>query len=377
MTQHFKRFNATPGLELHETFVPAVEGTAGRTLHGFGLKDGIRAEEIEFPSPGYADAAIESFALFREMKASGAFAPSARFEIAMATPFATLCSFIESASRDALEPTVTEAFRTEVERLLVELPHDEIAVQWDVATELILLEGAEPVHLAEPHAEIVDRLVAIGGWIPDDVPLGYHFCYGTQFGVHHLDPEDTGLMVRLANDLVGRLERPVSRLHMPVPPYRDDTAFYTPLRELKLGGTDLFLGLINPDDGVEGARRRAAAAKTALSRFGVATECGTGRTVAESVRLMRLHQAVAKVVDEPLDDVEVEPGPKARRPYDADRVNAELYALAEKQKCPECGAQVGKPCLDKRGEMPPRPHGDRWHNALLDTVKEQREAATL
>jgi non-canonical (house-cleaning) NTP pyrophosphatase len=56
----------------------------------------------------------------------------------------------------------------------------------------------------------------------------------------------------------------------------------------------LYLGLIHHEDGVEGAHRRARAAASAQSRFGVATECGFGRGPSErTVPLLQLHAAVA------------------------------------------------------------------------------------
>jgi hypothetical protein len=58
----------------------------------------------------------------------------------------------------------------------------------------------------------------------------------------------------------------------------------------------VYLGLVHLTDGLEGAKRRLAAARRVVDvdDFGVATECGFGRRPAETVSaLLELHQQVA------------------------------------------------------------------------------------
>jgi hypothetical protein len=83
-------------------------------------------------------------------------------------------------------------------------------------------------------------------------------------------------------------------VHLPVPIERDDAAYFAPLADLGLPeGTELYLGLVHHEDGVDGALRRIDAASTAVTRFGVATECGFGRGPAErTVPLLDLHRDV-------------------------------------------------------------------------------------
>jgi hypothetical protein len=65
---------------------------------------------------------------------------------------------------------------------------------------------------------------------------------------------------------------------MPVPIDRTDEAFYAPLKNLRLGPkTELYLGLVHAQDGVDGTRRRMETAKKFASRFGIASECGISR----------------------------------------------------------------------------------------------------
>lgn len=82
---------------------------------------------------------------------------------------------------------------------------------------------------------------------------------------------------------------------MPVPRERSDDAYFAALRELELRpGCELFLGLVHFTDGLDDARARIAAARSACDSFGIATECGWGRRAPETiVPLLDLHAQIA------------------------------------------------------------------------------------
>jgi hypothetical protein len=48
-----------------------------------------------------------------------------------------------------------------------------------------------------------------------------------------------------------------------------DSTFLASLRDLDIGGTRVFLGLIHPHDGLEGTNRRIDLAKKYLNDFGI------------------------------------------------------------------------------------------------------------
>src|SRR5690606_5131878 len=101
----------------------------------------------------------------------------------------------------------------------------------------------------------------------------------------------TANLTRVANALFERVGRRVDFVHMPVPLERDDEAHFAPLRDLRLPeGSQLYLGLLHREDGLEGAVRRMKAAGTAVPAFGVATECGMGRGPRDEMQpLLKLH----------------------------------------------------------------------------------------
>lgn len=90
----------------------------------------------------------------------------------------------------------------------------------------------------------------------------------------------------------------LSNLAIIVPRNRMDDAYFAPLRHLPLHPeTEMYLGLVHFTDGVEGTRRRIAAAQKVVADFGVATECGMGRRNAATIpELLRIHSEVAAPV---------------------------------------------------------------------------------
>jgi len=83
----------------------------------------------------------------------------------------------------------------------------------------------------------------------------------------------------LWKNLIARnVQRPIQWVHMPVPIDRTDDAYFAPLKDLQLQpGTELYLGLVHAQDGIEGTKKRIAAAKKYVPKFGIGSECGISR----------------------------------------------------------------------------------------------------
>lgn len=81
-----------------------------------------------------------------------------------------------------------------------------------------------------------------------------------------------------ASDIRQRVARPIDFLHLPVPRHRTDRDYFRPLAELEgFERSSLYLGLIHHGD-PDGDRARIATARVFADAFGVASECGWGRT---------------------------------------------------------------------------------------------------
>ena len=267
----------------------------------FQLDEGVAADELVFPDLGYAEAALASYAEFARLRAAGTIASGSRFQVSLPTPAAVIGAFVVPADRAALEPAYERALFAELSRILDGIPHQDLAIQWDTAVEFAILEGRIEPWFAEPGADdvlagVVERSLRQAAAVPGDVEVGYHLCYGDVEEQHFVQPADAGNLAAVIDGILSGAPRPITFFHLPVPIERDDPEYFAPLAALELPeSTELYLGLLHHEDGVEGARRRADAAATARPRFGVATECGFGRGPSErTIGLLDLHAAVAQ-----------------------------------------------------------------------------------
>jgi hypothetical protein len=291
------RLQQVPQLEAHER-------EAGySTAPMFTIAPGVTGEQIDVPELGYAAASRSSYPLFRELRDQGVIAPATRFQVSLPTVTAGCEPFIATDDQGAFEPAYARRLRAEVDEILAAVPHEDLAIQWDVAVEMGIVEGVIPAHFADPFDGVVTRLGELSGWIPAQVQLGYHLCYGDAKaegqgeGRHFKEPDDTSKLVAVASAVSERAARPLDWFSMPVPIGRDDDAYFEPLSGLHLNGrTRLYLGLVHHRDGVAGTQRRIG---TALRHyqpgFGVATECGMARKPREHVRELLEIQAQVHV----------------------------------------------------------------------------------
>jgi methionine synthase II (cobalamin-independent) len=219
-----------------------------------------------------------------------------RYQACFPTPIAVVGAFVPADDQASFEPRYEEAVVGEVQAICNDIPHQDLAVQWDVAVETAMLEGAMEHWFRDDTVfdELIARLVRLGNAIPEDVQLGYHLCYGYYERKHFLEPKDLGLLTRMANAIQAGLHRRLDFVQMPVPVSRDDEEYFAPLAGLDLGG-ELYLGVVHHDDGVAGAERRIAAAKAVVGDrlTGVATECGMGQYPPEWLgKLLEIHAEV-------------------------------------------------------------------------------------
>ena len=264
----------------------------------FKLRSPRTPGAITFEQLGYADAALDSYSLFSQLKQDGVISPQYRFQVSLPTPLAPVSAFVVQEDQAEVATAYEAAMLTELDRITSHIPQDELAIQWDTAIEFAILEGAMPTFLVDSKAEILERLKRLGNRVPVSVEMGYHLCYGDAGHTHFKEPEDPGKLVEVANALSAGIRRPINRIHMPVPRNRSDTAYYEPLRNVRLRPeTELYLGLVHFTDGVEGTLERIKAAQQCVADFGVATECGFGRRPPDTIpALLRIHSQVAEPV---------------------------------------------------------------------------------
>lgn len=271
-----------------------------RPLPRVRLAEGARPDSMTFGALGYADAAIASYRVFARLKRDGLVPVACRFQVCLPTPVAPISAFVVAEHQGLLEPVYEDRLLAELRLILEVVPHDQLAIQWDTNFEFGMLEGVFPVWFDDIKGGILERLLRLSRYVPPDVQLGYHFCYGDVQHRHFKEPADAGKLVDVANALAASLDRPLNWIHLPVPRERLDEAYYAPLRELRLRPeTELYLGLVHHTDGVDGTVRRIEVARGFVSNFGIATECGWGRRPPSTIpELLRIHGALSASIQQ-------------------------------------------------------------------------------
>jgi hypothetical protein len=268
------------------------------------LAEGASADTIDWPNLGYADAYAASFAVFDRLQREGTIPAGIRMQMQYPTPLASMAGTIAVEDMPAVAASYERALFADLAKALATLPHDRVAVQWDVAVEFGLLEGAMGPGSAMPLDQVTPALVRAIERVPADVPVGMHLCYGDYGHQHFKQPESLQMQVDLVNAVVAAAGRPVNWASFTVPQGRDDAAYFAPLRSLRAGAeTELYFALVpyHPTEQPEGTSAAqaghidAALAESAAGEreWGVCTECGMGRVAAADVpTLLDIHSAL-------------------------------------------------------------------------------------
>ena len=262
----------------------------------FRVRPGVT--ELRWDSWPRIDDAIASYQEFRALRAEGVIPAGLRFQVGLPFPSSALNGFKADFAADypVAERGFEDLVARELRRLTAAIPPRDLAIQWDVAYEVLDLEGVlawTAPGAWERFAGPVGRLTRL---IPPEVLVGYHLCYGTFPEWPMYEARDMALLVRMANYAVANSGRPVDWLHLAGPRYlrSEDDRFFQPLDGLEPGDTSVFLGIILPVDGVPGLRRRKATASRHLAEFGVAMYCGFGRQPGkDGMQTMRDHREAA------------------------------------------------------------------------------------
>jgi hypothetical protein len=256
------------------------------------LREGVSPRELHFDNFGYADWAIESYGSFSKLKQAGDVPSSARFQVCIPSTGVMLGSRIYAPDIPRIGPAYEAAISREVERICAEIPHAELAIQWD-CTEPVRYESAG----AGERRASIERMVGLAQPVPADVELGYHLCYGDWEHRHMVEPADTGYLVEIANGISSGVTRPIAWMHLPVPRDRSDDAYFAPLSGLRLHPeTRLVLGLVHFTDGLDGTKQRMTAANKVVEDYDIGTECGMARRPRETIAgLLRIHKQVVEL----------------------------------------------------------------------------------
>jgi hypothetical protein len=281
-----------------EDWVP----TSWEEMWRFRVRDGV--EKVKFDNLHYAEFARDSYETFKRLRAEGVIPKGVRFQVSLPFPedFTRWCT---GTDRDFTIMTrgVEDALVVELDKILKTIPHEDLAIQYDVCWEVFACDqndymGRDPLAWrasGDPFERFGRYIARLSPRIPETVPLGMHLCYGDLEHTHLIEPKDLGICVRMANIAVEKAGRRFDFVHMPVPRNRNDDAYFAPLKDLKPGPEKVVIGLVHLTDGTAGSLKRLETfRKHYKGPAGVATECGWGRRKAETIpALMQVHREVA------------------------------------------------------------------------------------
>lgn len=253
------------------------DGKLVRETMRLRFKPGIDPDRVAFDT-GYDRAATQSYAVFSRLRREGVIPSRVRFQVSLPTPMASGYMYVSPKARAAYLPVYERALLTALGQIVAAIPAEDLAIQWDVCQEVLVFENYFPERPNDYKAQIFAELGRLGDAVREPIEMGYHLCYGSPLDEHVVQPADMAILVEIMNGIGDAAHRRVDFLHVPVPKSRTDNAYFAPLSGWRRRPeTRLYLGLIHYDDG-EGDAARITAARRVVPDFGIASECGSGRT---------------------------------------------------------------------------------------------------
>lgn len=237
---------------------------------------------------GYSADAMESYKTFCKLREEGVIEKNVRFQVCL-PGMSSFAIFVKPAFQYQVEDLSYQALLEETEEISAAIPPQDLAVQFDIASDYIKNEAQRnPSYLSTlredfhpPEEDAMERYATqyacLMGKVAAEAETGLHICMGNINNEPVLAPRDTTVMVELANQIVSKANRPVQWLHFGCLPGWKDATPYAPFSKLVDKNVAVYLGLVYPND-LEGAKQRIEAAKSQLENFGVAPPCGLART---------------------------------------------------------------------------------------------------
>jgi hypothetical protein len=268
-------------------------------LWNFRIKPG---HQLRFGDLIYGRIAVDSYRMFRRLCEEGIIPSDVRFQVSLPSPHSAVDSYFEDADQwPEAYAAYVDGMKREIAKILEAAPPGDLVFQWDCANEVVDIAMGEvnamkwypKLSVEEKLERHTSQLGPLGDAIPDEALLGFHWCYGTWGGWPAVAMKNLKLCVRMSNEVARRVNRQVDYVHMPVV-RQPDQAFFAPLRDLDVGDTRVFLGMVHHTDGIDDFRRRRDLAREFLPDFGIAGVCGYGRVDPNDVRgILDLHAANA------------------------------------------------------------------------------------
>lgn len=254
------------------------------------IEEGIKAISNPPIETGYDKAAIASYAVFKKARDEGKIPKGVRFQVCVPTAASVISPFVQKAFQARAAPIYEEALGRAIKNIQDAIPHEDLAIQLDLAADTAFWEGVylQP-WFENPKEYSVDYISRMLSWIAPDVEAGLHNCYGDMEHKHWFEPTSLKAVCDRGLALLERKAHKIDWFHAPVPlsalDFLDD--YLAPVAEfakkLNEQGGQLYLGVVHHDK-PDVTKKMIEAAGKYVPEFGIATECGMGRTPKEQVQ---------------------------------------------------------------------------------------------
>src|SRR5919109_130162 len=153
---------AMPGIEMG---APKIQPGYDLEYPQLQLADGASPADTELGPLGYAANALESYKTFTTVRSEGVLPADCRFQVSLPTPLALAAVFFVERDRAALEDMYEERMYREIDEITAAIPHQDLAIQWDVAVEFAILENLLTGY-DDPRKDVLDRLAGVSSHRP-------------------------------------------------------------------------------------------------------------------------------------------------------------------------------------------------------------------
>ena len=171
-----------------EDWIPMA--TDASDLWKFGLRKGVRT--LRFETLGYAEAAIESYKAFCEVREQGIIPEGVRFQVSLPAAVDGMGFFVDRfADMRYFIPAYENAMAADISRMLEVIPPGDLAIQWDNVASVLEQEARIAGHelpmkipflarmlMGSPDKRFRQILKTFAANVPPEVEFGIHFCYG-------------------------------------------------------------------------------------------------------------------------------------------------------------------------------------------------------
>ena len=110
----------------------------------------------------YADIAMQSYAVFADLKRQGKIPAHCKFQVDLVPAHSVTWLFVQDDLHQSIDPIFNDALLREIDKIGAGIPHDELAIQFDIASAVFArLERNVPNSYGQSKEEMQETFAGI------------------------------------------------------------------------------------------------------------------------------------------------------------------------------------------------------------------------